>query len=138
MESAIRRVVGSTQAVDLADAQLVIEAVFEDAEVKSSVLRATQAAAPRAVLATNTAYLGVGRLTERLDEERADRTAFLQPGSGDAAGRRSSPAKRPPRRRRSRPVSSMPWALAPRPIRRTRRKRPPTPMPHRRKMIRTM
>ena len=46
----------------LGDADLVIEAVFEDMVVKRAVFERLDGAAPRAVLASNTSYLDVGAL----------------------------------------------------------------------------
>ena len=63
----------SSQAEDLADVELVVEAVFEDAAVKAEVLRTAQAAAPQALLATNTSYLGV----ERLGDDLADPSRLI-------------------------------------------------------------
>jgi 3-hydroxybutyryl-CoA dehydrogenase len=52
-----------------ADADLVIEAVFEDVAVKSEVLSAAERAVPAgAVLATNTSGLPVGALAQALDD----------------------------------------------------------------------
>jgi len=62
------RLGASTDLADLGDADLVIEAVVEDPEVKASVLRAAAVAAPDAVLATNTSYLSVSRLAESLED----------------------------------------------------------------------
>jgi len=61
-------VTASAEIADLAGSQIVIEAVFEDAEVKTAVLRAAAEAAPGAVLATNTSYLGVDRLADALPD----------------------------------------------------------------------
>ena len=44
---------------DIEEAGLVIEAVFEDIQVKCDVLKALDKAAPRAVLASNTSYLDI-------------------------------------------------------------------------------
>ena len=44
---------------DIEEAGLVIEAVFEDMQVKCDVLKALDKAAPRAVLASNTSYLDI-------------------------------------------------------------------------------
>ena len=50
---------------DLADADLIIEAVFEDIEVKRKVFERIDAVArPGATLATNTSYLDVGAIAE--------------------------------------------------------------------------
>lgn len=61
-------VTASTDMSQAADAELVVEAVFEDSAVKTSVLRAAAAAAPQAVLATNTSYLGVDRIAATLED----------------------------------------------------------------------
>ncbi|MEE3024455.1 MAG: FAD-dependent oxidoreductase [Pseudomonadota bacterium] len=44
---------------DIEEAGLVIEAVFEDMQVKCDLLKALDKAAPRAVLASNTSYLNI-------------------------------------------------------------------------------
>ncbi len=44
---------------DIEEAGLVIEAVFEDMQVKCDVLKALDKAAPRAILASNTSYLDI-------------------------------------------------------------------------------
>jgi len=50
---------------DLADADLIIEAVFEDIEVKRKVFEQLDAVArPGAILATNTSYLEIGKIAE--------------------------------------------------------------------------
>jgi 3-hydroxyacyl-CoA dehydrogenase len=57
------RLEGALDAADLGTADLVIEAVFEDFDVKAGVLRALDAALkPGAVIATNTSYLNVDAL----------------------------------------------------------------------------
>jgi 3-hydroxyacyl-CoA dehydrogenase len=57
------RLEGALEAAELAPCDLVIEAVFEDFEVKAGVLRALDAALrPGAVIATNTSYLDVDAL----------------------------------------------------------------------------
>jgi 3-hydroxyacyl-CoA dehydrogenase len=56
----------------LADADLVIEAAFEELDVKRQIFRALATAAkPEAILATNTSYLDVDKIAEASD--RADR-----------------------------------------------------------------
>ncbi|HEU5035569.1 MAG TPA: 3-hydroxyacyl-CoA dehydrogenase NAD-binding domain-containing protein [Nocardioides sp.] len=67
-ERASRSLSASAAIADLGGSQLVVEAVFEDPDVKAAVLRSAQEVVPRAVLATNTSYLGVGRLAETLDD----------------------------------------------------------------------
>ncbi len=57
----------SHEAGALAGAELVIEAVPEDLELKAAVLAMIREAAPRAVLATNTSSLSVDALAARLE-----------------------------------------------------------------------
>lgn len=64
----LAQVRASTDIADLFDADLVIEAVIENVEVKATVLRAAAEAAPRSILGTNTSYLSVAKLAESLDE----------------------------------------------------------------------
>lgn len=52
----------------LPDADLAIEAVFEDIEVKRRVFAALDGALPRAVLATNTSYLDVNLIARELSD----------------------------------------------------------------------
>lgn len=56
----------SSRIEDLADVELVIEAVFEDKAIKVEVLRTIQTVAPKAILATNTSYLGVQGIGDAL------------------------------------------------------------------------
>jgi 3-hydroxyacyl-CoA dehydrogenase len=56
----------TTDYSELGDADLAIEAVFEDLTVKQEVLTKLQTAAPGAVLATNTSYLDIDRMAEML------------------------------------------------------------------------
>jgi 3-hydroxyacyl-CoA dehydrogenase len=69
-EAAAARLAGaafSTNFADLADCDLVIEAVFEDLAVKRDVFRRLAAACRAdAILATNTSYLDPGKLAEDL------------------------------------------------------------------------
>jgi len=60
----------STDLADLAGADLVIEAVVENAEVKTAVLREAADSAPCAVLATNTSYLSVADLAKVVDDPK--------------------------------------------------------------------
>jgi 3-hydroxyacyl-CoA dehydrogenase len=61
--TALGRLDGSTGYAALADADLVIEAVFEDLAVKAEVFTALdRATRPGAILATNTSYLDVDRI----------------------------------------------------------------------------
>ncbi|MBF9031673.1 3-hydroxyacyl-CoA dehydrogenase [Rhodobacterales bacterium HKCCE3408] len=56
----------TTEMGDLSGCDLVIEAVFEDFEVKREVLSAMEDACPGAILATNTSYLDVNALAQTL------------------------------------------------------------------------
>ncbi|SFD86503.1 3-hydroxyacyl-CoA dehydrogenase NAD-binding domain-containing protein [Paracidovorax konjaci] len=59
------RYTGSTRYEDIAGADLVIEAVFEDLEVKKAVFRELdRVCKPGAVLATNTSYLDIDAIAE--------------------------------------------------------------------------
>lgn len=62
------RIAASTDHSDLAETDLVIEAVVENGDVKAAVLRSAAEHAPRAILATNTSYLGVTELAGALDD----------------------------------------------------------------------
>ncbi|MFJ3903708.1 3-hydroxybutyryl-CoA dehydrogenase [Streptomyces sp. NPDC090025] len=76
-EDALARLVFSSDLDDLADRQLVIEAVTEDVDVKTAVLAAIDKAVadPDAILATNTSSLPVMRLA--MATTRADRVLGL-------------------------------------------------------------
>ena len=61
--AAMDRLAGATAYTALADADLVIEAVFEDMDVKTGVFaQLDRVCKPGAVLATNTSYLDIDRL----------------------------------------------------------------------------
>jgi 3-hydroxyacyl-CoA dehydrogenase len=80
--AALRAAFGTTQEVaDLSGAQLVIEAVFEDFDVKSQLLAKLEAATnPDCVLATNTSYLDVNALSATLrDPSRLVGLHFFAP-----------------------------------------------------------
>ena len=72
---------GATDMGALADADLAIEAVFEDMAVKRDVFAALDAATrPDAVLATNTSYLDVGALAQAVrDPSRVIGLHFFSP-----------------------------------------------------------
>ena len=79
-----------------ADADLVVEAVFENLELKKRVFHELDAIAarPSAVLATNTSTLDIDEIArDDLPAGRGRRAAFLQPGARDAA-RRNRPGRR--------------------------------------------
>lgn len=68
-KAALARITGTTQAADLADVDLVIEAVTENLEIKSSVLRAAaEAVRPDAVITTNTSAISVSELASHVSE----------------------------------------------------------------------
>ncbi|PZV34207.1 3-hydroxyacyl-CoA dehydrogenase NAD-binding domain-containing protein [Mesorhizobium kowhaii] len=59
----LARFTGSTDYADLADCDLIVEAVFEDMTVKKEVFGRLEAAAkPGAILATNTSYLDINEI----------------------------------------------------------------------------
>jgi 3-hydroxyacyl-CoA dehydrogenase len=65
MERALALITGATQYEALADADLVIEAVFEDMQVKKQVFtRLDAVCAPHAILATNTSSLDIDAIAE--------------------------------------------------------------------------
>ena len=61
------RIKVTTQTADLADCDLVVEAIAEDADAKVDVLSALAGMAPDAHLATTTSSLSIGELGERSD-----------------------------------------------------------------------
>jgi 3-hydroxyacyl-CoA dehydrogenase len=64
-DTLINSVIGSTDYGALGDANLVIEAVFEDMNVKSDVFQKLDGATrPDAVLASNTSYLDINRIAD--------------------------------------------------------------------------
>jgi 3-hydroxybutyryl-CoA dehydrogenase len=66
LDDVVGRLVVADQPDALAGAGLVVEAVPEDAALKAAVLARIEAAAPDAVLATNTSSLSVDRLADGL------------------------------------------------------------------------
>jgi 3-hydroxyacyl-CoA dehydrogenase len=65
-ESRIQRVTYARTLEELAGADLYIEAVFEDVDVKRDVLRRLEPVAAGAILATNTSYLNIELLADAL------------------------------------------------------------------------
>ncbi len=107
-----------------ADADVVIEAALEDLELKRTIFRALDAAAPaEAILATNTIG-AVGRRDRRGDGSAGPggRPSLLQPGAGHAARRgrgarghgsgRSSSGRARSWRHGARPPSARPTSRA--------------------------
>ncbi|MFF9066569.1 3-hydroxybutyryl-CoA dehydrogenase [Streptomyces sp. NPDC014891] len=76
-EAALARITTTAELTDLADRQLVVEAVTEDADVKTSLFTALDKIVedPAAILATNTSSLPVMRLG--MTTGRADRVVGL-------------------------------------------------------------
>ena len=63
VEAAIARITGSTDYVDLANADLVVEAAFESLPVKQDIFaRLDQTCKPATILATNTSYLDINQI----------------------------------------------------------------------------
>ncbi len=73
--------IGSIEYEALAQANLVIEAVFESMDVKEEVFKALDAATnPQAILASNTSYLDVGRIAQAVrDPSRVIGLHFFSP-----------------------------------------------------------
>ncbi|MCU0633428.1 MAG: 3-hydroxyacyl-CoA dehydrogenase NAD-binding domain-containing protein, partial [Gemmatimonadaceae bacterium] len=63
-DALMARVSGTTDDAGFADCDLVIEAVFESLDVKHAVVRQMEAAAPRAILASNTSTIPITRIAE--------------------------------------------------------------------------
>jgi 3-hydroxyacyl-CoA dehydrogenase/enoyl-CoA hydratase/3-hydroxybutyryl-CoA epimerase len=63
-DAVLEKIHPTAENADLAGAELVIEAVFEDAELKHKVLADAAAAAPHALIASNTSTLPITGLTE--------------------------------------------------------------------------
>ena len=89
MDQRLALIQGSLDIAAVRDADLVIEAVFEDMALKQDLFRQIdRVAKPGAILATNTSGLDVDEIaavTQR--PRRRDRCAFLQPGACDEAAR---------------------------------------------------
>lgn len=80
VDELLARVVVTTSADDLRGSGLVVEAVPEDVELKARVLGAIEAAAPDAVVATNTSSLSVDLLAKTLQRpERFIGLHFFNP-----------------------------------------------------------
>ncbi len=79
----IKRVTTTTQDSDLARADIVVEAVFEEMDVKKDLLaRIDKVVAPDAILATNTSYLDVDEIaTASAHPERVVGMHFFSPAN---------------------------------------------------------
>jgi 3-hydroxyacyl-CoA dehydrogenase/enoyl-CoA hydratase/3-hydroxybutyryl-CoA epimerase len=62
LEDQLALVGGTIDYSGFADAAIVVEAVFEDLKVKQSVLKESEAAAPRAIFASNTSTIPIERI----------------------------------------------------------------------------
>ncbi len=100
-EEILDRIAATDQLAAAADADLVVEAIFEDEDVKRALWAEIDGLAPgRAIFASNTSSISIDRLAEALAPGRRARLlrdALLQPGPGHAA-RRADPRQRHRRR----------------------------------------
>lgn len=64
------RIVLSTDYADLSESQIIIEAVFENREVKAQVSAAAESAAPGAVIASNTSTLPITGLAKAVSKQQ--------------------------------------------------------------------
>jgi 3-hydroxyacyl-CoA dehydrogenase len=83
MDARLALICGSTDYADLADADIIIEAVFEDMELKKRVFeRLDQFCKPGAILATNTSSLDVNEIAEAtVRPESVIGTHFFSPAN---------------------------------------------------------
>ncbi|HEX6867741.1 MAG TPA: 3-hydroxyacyl-CoA dehydrogenase NAD-binding domain-containing protein [Candidatus Limnocylindrales bacterium] len=73
-DAALARVRATADPADVTDADLVIEAVFEDLRVKHALWRDLDAlAGPGAIFASNTSSISIGRLADAVDHARRSR-----------------------------------------------------------------
>ena len=73
-DATLARITPTSSVADVAAADLAIEAVFEDAAVKSTLWRELDGHAPAdAIFATNTSSIAIHRLAEAVSEERRPR-----------------------------------------------------------------
>ena len=102
---------------DLADCDVVVEAIVEEVAPKGELLATVAEACPNADLATTTSSLSIAEIAEAGGIRPALRPPRLQPGAADEAGRgllprrrRPAPARRrsPGARRSARPRSRSP------------------------------
>ena len=98
MDEALSLIQGVTEYEALADADIIIEAVFEDMEVKKEVFaRLERIAAARAILATNTSTLDIDAIASMTSRpEKVVGTHFFSPANvmkllENVRGKRTSP-----------------------------------------------
>jgi 3-hydroxybutyryl-CoA dehydrogenase len=73
-EATLARILPTADPASIADADLVIEAVFEDADVKARLWRNLDRLAPQgAIFASNTSSIAIGRLAEAVAPARRQR-----------------------------------------------------------------
>ncbi len=73
-DATLARIVASSDLAAAADADLVVEAVFEELAVKSALWRELDTVAPAgAIFATNTSSIAIHRLAEAVDAARRER-----------------------------------------------------------------
>ena len=73
-DATMERLIATSDIDDVADADLVIEAVFEELAIKSDLWRALDRRAPApAIFATNTSSISIGRLGSAVGAERRPR-----------------------------------------------------------------
>ena len=103
-EAALARITPATDLDDLSGAQLVVEAVYEDAQVKAAVFRELdRLLPPETPLASNTSSIPIAQLAAATSHpERVLGLHFFSPGPGDAPRR----GRRRPRHRRARSSSA--------------------------------
>ena len=123
MDQRLSLIQGSLDIAAVKDADLVIEAVFEDMALKQDLFRQIdRVAKPGAILATNTSGLDVDEIAAVTQRPRGrDRRAFLQPGACDEAARgrprdqdrarrhRHADGTRPPHGQDGSPFAHLPW-----------------------------
>ncbi len=83
MEARLRLISGTTDYADLADADIVIEAVFEDMDLKKQIFqKLDQICKPEAILATNTSSLDINEIaTATRRPENVVGTHFFSPAN---------------------------------------------------------